>query len=147
MAEVTYTESIDIEAPPETVYEHRLDFTTLTEVNPNVTNLVRTDAGSEPGVGASYSFDTTIPDMGTIPTTLTVIATDPPKRIVNEMDAGLRARETTTFEPTPSGTRVTFEVTIFAPDEIDDAGRAFIIDSGSTQVRLELESMKRILEA
>lgn len=147
MAEVTYTETIDIAAPPEKVFEHRLDFANLPTVNPNVSNLSRTDGGSEPGVGATYAFDTTIPDMGTIPTTLTVVEVDPPKRIVNEMDAGLRAREVTTFEDVEGGTRVTFTVTVFAPEEIDDVGRDFIVGSGSTQVRLELEHMKRALEA
>jgi len=146
VVEITYVEEIDVAASPEAVFDHRLDFENLPAVNPNVANLSRTDGGSAPGPGATYAFDTTIPGMGTIPTTLTVVEAKRPALIVNEMEAGLRAREVTTFSPAGEGTHVRFEVTIFAPDEVDEAGKAFIAESGSKQVRAELEHMKKALE-
>ena len=52
MADIRYAETIDIAVPPERVFDYRLDFTTLPDYNPGVSNLRRTDGGTEPGAGA-----------------------------------------------------------------------------------------------
>ena len=48
MAEVTYSDEEDIQAPPETVFDYRLDYEkNLPQYNPNVSNMKRTDGGDE----------------------------------------------------------------------------------------------------
>ena len=147
MAEVGYSEEEDIEAPPEAVYEYRLDYEpNLPEYNPNVSNMQRIDEGKALGPGAIYSFDVDIPNMGQMPTTLTVKEALAPSRIVNEMGSGpIRARETCTFEPMNGGTRVVFDVLLTLPDELKEMGE-MAERSGREQVRLELELMKKALE-
>lgn len=145
MGEVRYSESIEIGAPPEEVWAYRLDFENLPVVNPGVTGFERVDGGTEPGVGATYSF-TVATDYGTVPCRLTVVEAEPGARVVDEMDAGLKAREVCTFTPTSEGTAVELTVAVEVPDDLDEAGRAFIEQAGRKPVRLELENMKRILE-
>jgi hypothetical protein len=147
MGEVRYSDDELIDATPEAVFAYRLDYgRTLTDYNPNVSKMERTDGGSEPGVGAAYAFEVDIPGMGSMPTSLTVIEAELPGRIVNEMGSGLiKAREQCTFTPSDGGTLVTFEVTLSFPEEM--AGIAEMAEqSGREQVRLELELMKKHLE-
>ena len=108
--------------------------------------MQRTDGGEGLGVGARYAFEVDIPDMGAMPTTLTVLEAEPPSRLVNEMGSGLiKAREECTFTRSESGTLVTFEVTLSFPEEM--AGIAEMAEqSGREQVRGELELMKKQLE-
>lgn len=146
MGEVRYVEEIHVEAPVEAVYAYRLDLRHLADYNPNVSNLSPTDPGDESGEGSVYTFDVAIEGIGTVPTTLRIVAADPPARIENEMSAGLVAREVCTFAPRGEGTHVAFEVAVEVPDDLDGPGRAFIEASGRAQVRLELEGIKRALE-
>jgi uncharacterized protein YndB with AHSA1/START domain len=143
--EVVHVDSIDIAVPPEQVFEHRVDFMQLPLINPNVSNLSRADGGAEPSEGAVYKFDTTIEGMGTMPTTLTVTEAVRPRMVSNVMDAGIPARETTTFEPTVDGTRVTFTVTIELPEGAEEL-EPMVRDSTAANVRMELENMKSLLE-
>jgi carbon monoxide dehydrogenase subunit G len=146
MAEVRYTEHIDIAASPESVYAYRLDFDNLPAYVPAVgSDYKRTDGGREPGVGASCSF-TSLTDYGEIPGTLAVAEADAPKKIVFDGDFGLKVRETMTFTPVEGGTRVDIEYVVTVPDDLDDSGRRFIEDSGRKPAKIELENMKRILE-
>jgi hypothetical protein len=144
--EVRYADEETMNASPDDVFAYRLDYeTNLATYNPNVSNMQRTDGGSELGVGAAYAFEVEIPDMGSMPTTLAVLEAERPSRIVNEMGSGLiTAREECTFAETDDGTLVTFEVTLTFPEEM--AGIAEMAEkSGREQVRLELELMKKQL--
>ena len=148
MSDVSYAESVEVASPVLTCYRHRLDYgANLEAVNPNVTNLSRTDGGNAPGVGATYKFDVVIEGLGAIPTTLTVTEAVEPTRVVNDIDAGLVAHEVCTFTEIPGGTLVEIAATVAVPDDTDDAGRAFVEDSGRAQIRLELDTMKALLES
>jgi len=144
---ISYAEKADVAASPEKVWAYRLDFANLPLYNPNVSNFARTDGGTEPGPGATYAFEVTIPDMGTLPQTITVVEAEEPSRIVFETGPWY-AREVATFEPLPGGgTRVRFDLTASVPEEMDnDEGRAFIEQSGRKQLRLELGLLKEALE-
>lgn len=146
MAEVRYAESIEIGVSPERVWAYRLDFDNLPAYNPDVTGFKRIDGGAGPGVGATYSFTVTT-EYGTVPGTLRVVEAVRPSRIVDDMSFGLTAREVCTCEPVGGGTRITLDVTVFVPDDLDQAGRELIERSGRKPVRTELENMKRILES
>ena len=147
--EISYSEEAVVEAPPETAYAYRLDFgKTLPEYNPNVSNMRRTHGGDEAGTAGTYEFDVTMPEMGgTLPTKLHVVEANEPARIVNETQSGVfTAREDVTFTRTEGGTRVRFDVTVSFPDDM--AAVAPIAErSGREQVRLELDHMKKHLEA
>lgn len=146
MREIRYRESVDIAVPPEEAWRYRLNFGHLPDVNPSVSNLRRTDGGAEPGVGASYTFDLAS-SMGPRVCTLTVVEAVPHSRIVNEMEAGMRAREVCTFEPAgDGGTHMEFEVTVFVPDEAPDDLGPQIEGSGRAQIRLEMDMMRKALE-
>jgi hypothetical protein len=101
-------------------------------------------------VGAEYTFDVSIEEMGgqLMPTTLKVIETEPPSRIVFETGPWY-AREICTFEPRAGGgTHLVFAYATYVPDELDnEEGRALIERSGRRQARLELDHIKRNLEA
>ena len=147
MAEVRYSDEELIEASPQAVFDYRLDYgENLPQYNPNVSKMSRTDGGTELGPGAAYGFEVEIPNMGSMPTTLTVLEAEAPSRIVNEMGSGLiTAREECRFAETDGGTLVTFEVTLTFPEDM--AGIAEMAEqSGREQVRLELELMKKQLE-
>jgi uncharacterized membrane protein len=146
VAEVSYADEIEIDAPAERLFAYRLDFENLPAYNPNVTNLRRTDDGSEPGTGAVYEFDITMPEMGgTIPNELRVLETEAPRRIVNETISGpFRAREVVTFQG-DGPTLARWDVTVTLPDEM--AGVIPVAErSGLEQVRIELEHMKKLME-
>ena len=150
MPELGFAEDIEIGATPEAVYAYRLDFTKLPDYNPNVSKLRRTDGGGDPGAGAQYMFDISIEEMGgaAMPQTLKVVEADAPTRIVFEVGPWY-AREICTFEPlAEGGTHVVFAYATYVPDELDnEEGRALIEQSGRRQARMELELMKKNLEA
>src|SRR5437588_10483776 len=109
--------------------------------------MERTDGRTELGTGAEYRFDVDIPNMGTMPSTLTVLEAVPPSRIVNSMGSGMfQATETCAFERVEGGTLVRFDVTVEFPDDMADVA-ALAESSGREQVRLELELMKKNLES
>jgi Polyketide cyclase / dehydrase and lipid transport len=148
MPELGFAEDVKIGAPIEAVYAYRLDFTRLPDYNPNVSNLRRIDGGSDLGVGAEYSFDAWIEEMGgaAMPQTLKVIEAESPTRIVFEVGPWY-AREICTFEPDGGGTHVVFAYATYVPDELDnEEGRALIEQSGRRQARLELDLIKENLE-
>jgi uncharacterized protein YndB with AHSA1/START domain len=150
MPELGFAEDVTIGAPIEAVFGYRLDFTRLPDYNPNVSDLRRTDGGSDPGVGAEYSFDVSIEEMdgAQMPNTLKVIEAESPTRIVFEVGPWY-AREICTFEPIDGGgTHVVFAYATYVPDELDnEEGRALIEASGRRQARLELNLIKKNLEA
>ena len=145
--EVAYAESIDIAAPVEKVVAHRLDFMNLPGYMTQTSNIRRMDAGTEPGPGAEYRFDLTIPDMGQLEAYIRVKEVDPPHRIV--FDTGSDAKggtETSTFTELPNGgTHLEFALVLPVPDEAKD-GIAFIEESGRASFRGELEGLKRHFE-
>jgi len=147
--ELGFAEDVTIGAPVEAVYAYRLDFTRLPDYNPNVSNIRRT-GGAEVGVGAEYGFDISIEEMGgaSMPQTLKVVEAEEPTRIVFEVGPGY-AREICTFEPNAEGgTHVVFAYATYVPDELDnEEGRALIEASGRRQARLELDLIKKNLEA
>ena len=145
--ELAYAETVDIEAPVEKVFAHRLDFLNLPGYMDQARNLRRVDGGTEPGPGAEYSFDVTIPDMGEIETFIKVVEVDPPHRIVFDTGSeALGGTETSTFTELPSGgTHVEFAFRMELPDEAKD-GVSFIEDSGRSSFRNELVGLKRLME-
>ena len=145
--EVRYGESIDIAAPVETVFAHRLDFMNLPGYMEQCTNIRRTDGGTEAGPGAEYLFDLTLPGMGQMESYIRVRSVDAPKTIVFDTGAGeMGGTETSTFTSLPDGgTHVSFELFLPLPDEAKD-GIAFIEDSGRSSFKQELAGLKKLLE-
>ena len=144
MVEIRYVEQIEIGAPVETVYDYRIDFTNLPTYNPNVSNLrrIETDAIAE------YRFDLTLPGMTEgIESPLRVVKADRPHLFEYDTGPGFMAHGDCAFEPAPGGTRVSLGYTLSFEGEIDDATRAALESSGREQSRLELENIKKLLEA
>jgi uncharacterized protein YndB with AHSA1/START domain len=145
--EVAYAESIDIDAPIDKVFAHRLDFMNLPGYMTQTSNIRRTDGGNEPGPGAEYLFDLTIPDMGQMESYIRVKEMNPPHTIVFDTGSGaMGGTETSTFTELPDGgTHVEFALVLPLPDEAKD-GIAFIEQSGRSSFRGELEGLKRYFE-
>lgn len=147
MAEIRYAESIEIAVSPADAFAYRLDFTTLPAYNPHVSNLRQT-VGSEPGAGAEYTFDLSLPGAPEpLDTPIRVLEADAPGRIVIETGPGYMARETCTFEPAGDGVRIGFDTVLTFPTEIPDDAAQMIEASGREQARLELDLMKKIMES
>ena len=148
MAEARYSDEEFIAVPPDAVFEYRLDYEhNLPQYNPAVSNMKRTDGGDDLGAGAVYAFEVDIPNMGPMPTSLTVLEAEAPSRIVNEMGSGMiRAREECTFTRSDDGTLVRFEVILTFPDEMGEGILQLAEQQGRDQVRSELELMKKQLE-
>lgn len=144
--EIRYAESIDVAAPLEVCFDYRLDFTTLSAYNPHVTNVRQTRL-SEPGQGAEYLFDLTMPGaQEPMETPLRVTEAHRPSRVVFETGPGFMAREICTFDPAGSGTRITFDTILTFPGEVPEDGARAVEAQGREQARTELELMKKILE-
>jgi uncharacterized protein YndB with AHSA1/START domain len=145
--ELDYSESVDISAPVEKVFAHRLDFMNLPGYMNQASNIRRVDGGDEAGPGADYRFDLTIEGMGQLEAYITVLEVEEPRRIVFDTgSAGMGGREVSTFAERPDGgTHVEFAFRMELPDEAKD-GVAFIEDSGRTSFRNELVGLKALLE-
>lgn len=146
MAEIRYTETAVIAALPETVFDYRLDFENLPDYNPHVSNLRRVDGGHEPGPGAEYLFDLTLPGAGTIESPMRVLEMLKPSFIVLETGPGYIAREMCRFTRVAGGTRVELDLTLAFPGEVDDATTKALETQGREQLRLELDLMRKRLE-
>ena len=145
--EVAYAESIDIDAPVDKVFAHRLDFMNLPDYMDQCANIRRVDGGNEPGPGADYRFDLTIEGMGQLEAFITVVSVDAPKTIVFDTgSSGMGGQETSTFTELPGGgTHIEFALRMELPDEAKD-GISFIEDSGRGSFRNELAGLKRYFE-
>lgn len=145
--EVAYAESIDVGAPVGKVFAHRLDFLNLPGYMSQASNIQRVDGGSEPGPGAEYRFDLTIPGMGAMEAYIKVLDTEPPHRIVFDTgSSGMGGREVSTFSELPHGrTHVEFAFSMSLPDEAAE-GVGFVEESGRSSFRGELEGLKRFFE-
>ncbi len=145
--ELAYAESIDVEAPIDKVFAHRLDFLNLPGYMTQATNIRRTDGGTAPGPGAEYAFDLTIPGMEAMEAYIRVLEAEAPHRIVFDTgSAGMGGREVSTFTELPGGgTHVEFAFSMSLPDEAKD-GVSFVEDSGSSSFRGELQGLKRFFE-
>ena len=147
MAEINYTEAVDIAAPVERVYDYRLDFTNLPDYNPSVSNFRQT-AGEGPGVGAEYVFDLEIaPGAPPMESPIKVTTAERPSRIVFDTGPGFMATEDCTFRADGDLTHVEFAYVVRIPGDIDDATRDAIVAQGSGQARTELDHMKKALES
>ncbi|MEX2554436.1 MAG: SRPBCC family protein [Actinomycetota bacterium] len=145
--EVAYAESIDIGAPPASVFAHRLDFMNLPDYMNQASGIRRTDGGTDPGPGADYAFDLTIPGMGAMEAYIKVLEVDAPHRIVFDTgSSGMGGREVSTFTELPDGgTHVEFAFSMSLPDEAAE-GVSFVEDSGRSSFRGELEGLKKFFE-
>ena len=145
--EVAYAESIDIQAPIDKVFAHRLDFMNLPDYMTQAANIRRTDGGTEPGPGAEYAFDITIPGMGAMEAYIKVLEVDAPHRIVFDTgSSGMGGREVSTFRELPDGgTHVEFAFSMSLPDAAAE-GVSFVEDSGRSSFRGELDGLKRFFE-
>jgi uncharacterized protein YndB with AHSA1/START domain len=145
--ELAYAESVDIAAPVDKVFAHRLDFMNLPGYMNQSSNIRRVDGGAEHGPGADYRFDLTIEGMGQLEAYITVLEVEAPYRIVFDTgSAGMGGREVSTFTELPGGgTHVEFAFRMELPDEAKD-GVSFIEDSGRTSFRNELVGLKTLLE-
>lgn len=139
-------ESVVIDAPPEVVWAYRLDYTNLPAYNPHVTGLTQLDGIDQPGVGARYGFHVDV-GGGPAPCILTVREAVPYERIVNDMAAQVEASEICSFAAEGGGTRFSIAMTSHLPDGVDAAMLESARASGHAQLRLELDNVKRILEA
>ena len=117
MAEVRYAEELEIEAPGEQLFAYRLDFENLPTYNPNVSNLRRVDGGSEPGPGAVYRFDITMPDKDGVTALKEIIGLDPAARVVMCSALG---QESKVLEAIRCGAK-DFVVKPFQPERIQQA--------------------------
>ncbi len=145
MTDIRYSESVFIAAEPQDVFGYRIDFTNLPAYNPNVTNLRRVDDGTEPGPGAEYRFDLTLPGMvESIEAPLRVVEADPPLRFTYETGPGFMARGECTFEPRDGGTVLTLTYTLHLDDDLDGATTGMLETSGRAQSRLELDNINRV---
>jgi uncharacterized protein YndB with AHSA1/START domain len=147
MIEVSYAESIDVAAPIDKVFAHRLDFMNLPDYMNQASGIRRTDGGTEPGAGADYAFDLTIPGMGAMEAYIKVLEVDAPHRIVFDTgSSGMGGREVSTFTELPDGgTHVEFAFSMSLPDEAAE-GVSFVEDSGRSSFRGELEGLKKFFE-
>ena len=112
MAEIRYEESILIAAAPEEVFDFRIDFTTLPQYNPNVSNLKRVDAGTGHEPGAEFLFNLQLagaPEPIESPLRLTTV--ERPTSFSYETGPGFMAEGLCTFEAKDGGTLVTTETT------------------------------------
>ena len=140
MAEVKIAESIQIEAPPDAVYDYRLEFMNLPSYNPLVSNVRSTGPGE-------YAFDLTLPGFDqAMETPLRIVNTTKPREITIETGPGYMAREVCTFERTGTGTLVTFEQTLTFEGEVPQDALDTVGQQAGEQARLELTLMKKILE-
>ena len=147
--EATYGESEEINAPAEAIYDYRLDFVKLADYNENVTNIKLVKEGKDRlGEGAEYTFDLQLPGWDPMKAFLKVIETDRPNRIVTDTGTdALAGREVNTFEQLGDGSvRFNINFTILLPDEAKD-GVDFMEKSGRDQYRIELEAIRKALEA
>ncbi len=145
--EISYAESVDIDAPIDKVYAHRLDFGNLPDYMTQCTNIRRTDGGTDPGPGAEYLFDVTIPGMGSMEAYIKVLEVDAPHRIVFDTgSSGMGGREVSTFTELPGGgTHVEFAFSMSLPDEAKE-GVSFVEESGRSSFRGELDGLKSFFE-
>ena len=145
--EVSYAESIDVAAPIDKVFAHRLDFMNLPDYMNQASGIRRTDGGTEPGPGADYAFDLTIPGMGAMEAYIKVLEVAAPHRIVFDTgSSGMGGREVSTFTELPDGgTHVEFAFSMSLPDEAAE-GVSFVEESGRSSFRGELEGLKRFFE-
>ena len=145
--EVSYAESIDVAAPIDKVFAHRLDFLNLPDYMAQASGIRRRDGGTEPGPGADYAFDVTIPGMGAMEAYIKVLEVDAPHRIVFDTgSSGMGGREVSTFTELPDGgTHVEFAFSMSLPDEAAE-GVSFVEDSGRSSFRGELEGLKKFFE-
>ena len=145
----TYGETIEINAPIESVYDYRLDFVKLATYNSHVTNISRTvDGEGGVGKGAEYVFDLALPGWEAgMKAFLKVIDTDRPNTIVTDTGTdALAGREVNTFEQLPNGAvRFTIQFSIDLPDEAKD-GVEMIEKSGRDEYKIEQAAIKKTLE-
>jgi polyketide cyclase/dehydrase/lipid transport protein len=147
MAEIRYEESILIAAEPERVFDYRIDFTTLPQYNPNVSNLRRVDAGTGHEAGAEYVFNLQMagaPEPIESPLRLTTV--ERPTSFSYDTGPGFMAEGLCTFEAKEGGTLVTLGYTLRFPGEVDDAAAEQMAAMGREDSRMELQNMKKILE-
>lgn len=147
--EATYGESEEINAAAEAIYDYRLDFVKLADYNENVTNIKLVKEGKDRlGEGAEYTFDLQLPGWDPMKAFLKVIETDRPNKIVTDTGTdALAGREVNTFEQLADGSvRFSINFTILLPDEAKD-GVDFMEKSGRDQYRIELEAIRKALEA
>lgn len=139
MAEVTISESIELDAPIEEVFDYRADFTTLPAYNPHVTNVRATGDGE-------FAFDLTLPGMDEpMQTPLRIVSADRPRSLIIETGPGYMAREVCTFEAAGSGTRLTFQQTISFEGDVPQDALDAVGAQAAEQARLELELIKKNL--
>jgi hypothetical protein len=142
-----------IAAPPDTVFDYRLDFgANLLTYNPSVREVVQTSCEG-PGVGSSYRVRVRLAPAWTSAATLTVTEVLRPSRVADLAESFVSARETVTFEPRRlpdgrAGTEVRFVVQT-CPKGL--GGR--LLDAAvlpwltRRQVRTELRQMRQDLES
>ena len=144
----TYTETTEIAAPIERVFEYRLDFTNLPSYNPDVPACA--PRGDTPaGEGCVYDFLLRYPGRHMRSEVLTVVAAEYPRLIVIELDALMNATETCHFEARgPGRTFVVFEADVEIP-----GGRLapvlealFVKRAWHRQVSRELRLMAELLD-
>lgn len=146
--ENAYAEGVEISAPVEKVFDYRLDFMNLPKYMDQAKKVRRVDGGTEPGPGAEYNFDLTIPEMGQMVAYIRILDMERPNWIKFETgSAGMGGTEISTFKALSSGgTHVEFAFRMELPDEAKE-GLPALEASGRASFRNELEGLKRLMES
>lgn len=157
--QVQTTLTAEIQAPRTRVYEYRLDCMNLPHLNPAVSNVRRTDAGTgKPGPGTQYVCNVRL-DWGETTATVNIEDAVEPSLIVLDMDTvarddgagvssgGVHSREVARFSDIPGGgTRIEIELTLQAPDDMADEAFHLMEEHAGDPIHVELAAMKRELE-
>ena len=137
------------------MWQYRLDFSNLSEYNPDVSNVTRTEEGESGGAagpygpGARYSFTMAgagDPEAGQ-PVELWIIDAVHPTLVAAGMKGAAEAYEE--FVVLPQGEKAceaTLMLWVTLPDGLTDEVRAAAVAGGQTQIDKEMRLMKEVLE-
>ena len=142
-----------IAAPPEEVFDFRLDFrSNLAACNPSVREVVQVQ-GDRPGVGSRYRVRVRLAPGFATEATLTVTDAERPTCVADLAESFVGAHETVRFEPCVladggTGTEVRFVVTTAPTGFLGRALDAVLLPALTRrQVRTELRRMRAELES
>lgn len=141
--------------PAEAVWQYRLDFLNLSEYNPDVSNVTRTQegqsirAGGTNGPGARYSFtmaDPNHPDGGQ-PVELWIVDAVHPTLVAAGMKGGTEAyEEFVVLSQGEQACEATLMLWLILPDGLSDDVWTTAAASALAQIEKEMRLMKAALE-
>jgi hypothetical protein len=154
---------VDIDAPPQAVWEFRLDSKNLSLVNSEVSNIDRLDSTDGPvRAGARYICEIDF-GAGRLLSTIDVLNAEPAKSIIFETESwpfsadggrpsptpgtGLRAREDLSITETSSGgSHVEVHLTVWPGDDLDGAAVEQLRRASIASITKEIEGIRPFLD-